>query len=596
MAGRDQERAGRSRNGCWTCRDKKVKCDEARPECQRCTRLALHCDYSYRPRKRYTRRHPPKAQAQAAADDTRSATASASIDPVTPSTTQGQEPAPVEHAAPATPVPWHTLPPTPRDGDGGHIETDCSYDPLLVEGLSPSCLSIVGPAEREAIDCYRTVIGGTVDSKDAQYSMPTIIWGIAKSRPMVLHMICALGSLQLSYQATSQTEELGHQLRVAGARHYGTSMRLLAHAIHDTSESSLLDATLATLWLMIIYEQKFGDGWGEGLNTHLIGAASVLRSRLGNLKTLHALPDRDEEFITRSSFLDQSPVNRWGISPFSGRLIVWISFLDAGAAFFGFGGDFNQSLGEVMGGLAEDPTVSRLRGFACIHRYSALTSSTIWGAAYPQEQLLEDLENRESFYFYGQIGQLRFIISQLAAAHRAQDDEATFGDLAQNAARALRVVGEKYSELVEVAPRLDFRSATGREKRFISNLRFIIPYYHAVVTCYFRITRRHSPPETGQLDALQQIMVLAYRAYADEGDDAMARIAWPLFIAALETTDLVHRDWILTRFSRLRQRGENYRRAYAVLLRASQAEDADGVPRQSYLDVLAESNIDKFVI
>lgn len=38
----------RSRTGCWTCRTRKVKCDEGRPICGQCTRLGHHCDYSPR--------------------------------------------------------------------------------------------------------------------------------------------------------------------------------------------------------------------------------------------------------------------------------------------------------------------------------------------------------------------------------------------------------------------------------------------------------------------------------------------------------------------------------------------------------------------
>jgi len=38
----------RSRFGCWTCRTRKVKCDEARPECKPCSRLGHTCDYNPR--------------------------------------------------------------------------------------------------------------------------------------------------------------------------------------------------------------------------------------------------------------------------------------------------------------------------------------------------------------------------------------------------------------------------------------------------------------------------------------------------------------------------------------------------------------------
>ena len=38
----------RSRTGCWTCRTRKVKCDEGRPICGQCSRLGHTCDYSPR--------------------------------------------------------------------------------------------------------------------------------------------------------------------------------------------------------------------------------------------------------------------------------------------------------------------------------------------------------------------------------------------------------------------------------------------------------------------------------------------------------------------------------------------------------------------
>ncbi|TLS27644.1 hypothetical protein PpBr36_05218 [Pyricularia pennisetigena] len=38
----------RSRNGCWPCKSRKIKCDEARPICTNCSKASLACDYSIR--------------------------------------------------------------------------------------------------------------------------------------------------------------------------------------------------------------------------------------------------------------------------------------------------------------------------------------------------------------------------------------------------------------------------------------------------------------------------------------------------------------------------------------------------------------------
>src|ERR1700744_5139612 len=36
---------GRVRTGCLTCRARKVKCDEQRPSCYKCTRAKRHCHW-----------------------------------------------------------------------------------------------------------------------------------------------------------------------------------------------------------------------------------------------------------------------------------------------------------------------------------------------------------------------------------------------------------------------------------------------------------------------------------------------------------------------------------------------------------------------
>ncbi|KAL3451729.1 fungal-specific transcription factor domain-containing protein [Aspergillus insuetus] len=38
----------RARTGCWTCRARRIKCDEGRPKCRRCARLNVECGYGVR--------------------------------------------------------------------------------------------------------------------------------------------------------------------------------------------------------------------------------------------------------------------------------------------------------------------------------------------------------------------------------------------------------------------------------------------------------------------------------------------------------------------------------------------------------------------
>ncbi|KAL6787535.1 hypothetical protein J3E68DRAFT_418211 [Trichoderma sp. SZMC 28012] len=43
MGNRPRRAITRSRTGCWTCRNRRTKCDEEKPACRSCTRLGLHC-------------------------------------------------------------------------------------------------------------------------------------------------------------------------------------------------------------------------------------------------------------------------------------------------------------------------------------------------------------------------------------------------------------------------------------------------------------------------------------------------------------------------------------------------------------------------
>ncbi|KAL2840391.1 fungal-specific transcription factor domain-containing protein [Aspergillus pseudoustus] len=505
----------RSRKGCWTCRQKKVKCDESRPRCQRCLRLHRHCDYSPRARKPYVRRQPrQRIQRRGQEQEPQDSQAQQALSPQHPGSEEN-------------PLPCQTL----------------SVASATTESSAGTLWPKLSEADHDAIHCFRTVVSRSVDTKDTEFSVPAIIASLAKTEAMALHMICALGHHERRYQEQSDCSA------TAAVEHYSSAMILVAQALQQQETQCQqrqpnLDSTLVTLWLMIVYEQRYGDGQGHGLIAHLRGAAIFLQHRLGNLRRL-----LEHNF--------SEPAEMWHISPLAGRMIIWIAFLDAGAESHQLGGEFNRALGVAMAGLGENEIMSRLRGYTAIHRYSTSLHMCTWGASYPQAQLLEDLESREVFSLYGECGQMRHVLAQLAVT--ATDPLPV--------ARALHDINQRYNEILTVAPRLNTGYAGGHEK-FVINTRYVVPFYHALVLWYFRITAPTTPfkSKSKQQHALDEILTLAYQAYRDEGEPAMARIAWPLFMTAIETDDLAHQDWISSRFAYLRSRGENYRRAEKALL------------------------------
>ncbi|KAL3431027.1 hypothetical protein BDV09DRAFT_199077 [Aspergillus tetrazonus] len=313
---------------------------------------------------------------------------------------------------------------------------------------------------------------------------------MAETEPMVLHMVCALGHHERRAQ-----QEAGNAT-TAAVEHYSAAMLLVAQALQDPPPPDWphLESTLVTLWLMIVYEQRYDDGRGLGLRAHLRGAALVLQDRLGNLRHLleHDVADPDAP---------------WPISPLAGRMIVWIAFLDASAESNQLGGDFNRTLGVAMAGLAENEILSRLRGYTAIQRYATSLHQATWGAQHPAQQLLEDLECREVLALYGECGQMRHVLAQLA--------EAPADPLPVS--RALHDISQRYSHLLATSQCLQLKGA-GDHRQFVRNTRFVVPVYHAAVLWYFRITAPTTPLRHSekQQHALDEILALAYQAYRDE--------------------------------------------------------------------------------
>lgn len=407
-----------------------------------------------------------------------------------------------------------------------------------------------------------------------------------------MHMVVAvtqqeMGNLTIG-DGTESGDSVGSSKNVLAMEHYGSAMNLMAEAVRAADSGPNLDTLLAALWLMMVYEQKFGDGDGRGLSSHLEGAASVLQAKCWTLSNL--LVALNETAVPERGIMCTGKANKQSetASVFACRMIVWMSFGDAAAASYGLGGQINSLLWQVLGQAIDDDR-DPLRGFSAIHRYST-SLFRIWGDGYPQTELLEDLENRQLFFLYGECGQLRYMVAKLASLYPQNKTEAE--RRIPSVDLALRQVGNKYSELLQVASVV----ALGPENRkFVCNIRFVVPFYHATILDFLRITRSNEPLNERQHDSLRQIITLAFQAYKHEGNQAMLRIAWPLFMAALESDDVVHKEWALSCFKSLGKYGLNYRRAFKVLEAAIAEQDRTGYC-PSIMQFLESGRYERFMI
>ncbi|KAE8317648.1 hypothetical protein BDV41DRAFT_572527 [Aspergillus transmontanensis] len=148
-------RAPRSRNGCWTCRTKKVKCDESRPQCRRCLRLKLLCDYTPRRKAFKIGRQIVQSQRRRPAADT------ASTDSV-------------PRASPTSEWFQSLL----RQDEAKSIPTFH----IPVPATSTSSVALTA-SDHEAIRYFRTTFAKLHHTKNPDYSLYSIMFKIAEVNP-----------------------------------------------------------------------------------------------------------------------------------------------------------------------------------------------------------------------------------------------------------------------------------------------------------------------------------------------------------------------------------------------------------------------------
>ncbi|KAF5231653.1 hypothetical protein FANTH_13321 [Fusarium anthophilum] len=535
--------APRSRSGCWTCRTKKVKCDEMRPVCRRCLRLKLSCDYAPRLRT-FPKGSPAGTFVHSSVD----------FSCVEPKRRRD--------------APYKSLCGSHRPGSDG-------ISPSLSTPLQWGTYGMeLGSEEIEAIQYFRESFSSLYIMKKPQYSAFAIMLRLATHEPLVLHMILAIGGCGIDYrrqwherQYYLSTEDGRSKYRTLGLKHYSEALREM-HTILDDNEaakSANLDSLTSGLVLMIMYEQLHGDTRCKGLASHLNGAALIFKHHYADI--LQRARDTSQSVPLMTTAESGSPRH---LSQFCARLITRICGMDATASSFGLGGQVTKVLcrtlpeGNDKSSLPTGP-IGRL---SSLHAYSGPLYRLVWGDDYPAVELVHDLENQQVFELLEASVQLRYLISEMTSLQPIGGS--ALAEASRKVETAIQETSEGYMNILAFASRLT--SATDNSHSMVPTIRWIVPIYYTEVLDFLRISRTIHPPLAIALDnskTIRNIMNLAFQAYQHGGDVAMVRIARPLFMVALETDEELHVSWILERFRGLAQFGEHFARAGDFLERVS---------------------------
>lgn len=196
--------------------------------------------------------------------------------------------------------------------------------------------------DHEAIRYFRTDFAKLHHTKNPDYSLISLMFKTAKNDAMIMNMVLALGLQEMNLKRSESSASSERR----SLMHYSSALRILSEslALKDTAKD--LDSLLTALWLMLLYEQQFGDPECKAYSSHLQGVASLLQLRGKRLLELsnRAMDDTQTVFGNGMRTTVQQPL----ISQYAARVLVWIALLDAGAASVGIGGQVNAAIFSLL--------------------------------------------------------------------------------------------------------------------------------------------------------------------------------------------------------------------------------------------------------
>ncbi|KGO61226.1 Amidohydrolase [Penicillium expansum] len=220
-------------------------------------------------------------------------------------------------------------------------------------------------------------------------------------------------------------------------------------------------------------------------------------------------------------------------SSMAARLIIWLYSEDSFIGFHGCGGDLSKRLSKNPGRL------DRLR------QISSDALSLNWGEDYPADEVLVDINHFHPIDMLIDMITLHHEIIERNNAYM----EMSFTEASNKLDSEFSILEIKYASVFRLAA-----STPNENSEIWLNSGISIIIFHALQICWARCTgssfgSRASPPTER---ALASLLTLAQRICSRSSPPKFERFHWALFIAGIETNDLLHREWILGKIAGVR--------------------------------------------
>ncbi|CBF89366.1 uncharacterized protein ANIA_10083 [Aspergillus nidulans FGSC A4] len=521
MTGRN---APRSKNGCSTCRRRKVKCGEERPVCKRCSALGITCEWAAVVKRGRSHTPVPIQPARARRPTTTAAaTSSTAEQPPLDFNSLALSPQFSQMLCPEALFPeiWTFLPaaftaPTPLYPSLSGTDIACSNSLMLME--QDQIYFQYFPSS--------SVVFYYIKSW-AWSGFSYLYQGPAASSKVVMRMILALAANDM-HRNGLLVRSPGRPSAEDHARyHYGLAVKEFRQLL-ETREKPLsqpeLEIVFASMFLMISYEWQFGQSV-QDLQLHLRGVRSLLESH----SKLFEGKEVDEVLMFMDTVQSEAAPQ---VSFIPEQLLLWIIYIDSGCRSMGTADSLTEYVLQ-SGNQAIHP--DRL------YRCARLWGRCFWGKQYPDQEVSDDMENYRALELLHAGMTLRYKIWQALS-----DDAVQTNNQAELLLKEIKATREVWFFQTV----LDF-AGPASTRRTLNTINMAVSTFYAQVLFHRRLLYPPGPPSPFQRVAVTNIIEIARKQYASD-PRLLRRIHWPLLMAIIETDDISQREWLRERLVDLR--------------------------------------------
>ncbi|KAL3443955.1 hypothetical protein BJX65DRAFT_311433 [Aspergillus insuetus] len=393
---------------------------------------------------------------------------------------------------------------------------------LFIHGITLDDSLVLSGDEYQALSHYQDTFISDRVLKTPRWSMFGCIFRSVAHVPMAMHLLIAIASMDLNQRSPRPAISLS-----VTRTHFRKGSEMLIQRMNLDSEPDHF--SILSSWLFLYLCMTHRDILNKKAIDRLSTAIANYIQRY-DLDRLGAGIMSKEQALTTVSRDTSRPMEPGLI----GRLLLFLASEDIRMGFEQCGGHLAHRLSTNEGMYWRLYSQQRY----ILERY--------WGQEYPEHEVMHDVETAAAMELGHKVG---LLVHRVNGLSKDVSEEAKPRDF--DIEKGIVETEREYSSIFRLT-----RSSTASRSPFLRVAEVAVISFYFVQLYYFRLTINNGTAPTPPyiMLTLAELMSLAHRALNEQDHWGHGIFDLPLFMAAIETKDRIHVEWILPRISTVRFR------------------------------------------